>query len=74
VVQVSSLTEEPRARKLERELIEKGFPAFIEKAEVGGKIYHRVRVGPRSERTDINAMASSLSEKTGYKGQILRYP
>jgi DedD protein len=74
VVQVSSLTEQNRARSLEQELRAKGFPAFIERAQVNGKTYHRVRVGPRAERRDIEAMAASLRSKAGYKGQILRYP
>jgi len=74
VIQVSSLTERPRALSLERELRAKGFPAFIEKAEVGGKTYHRVRVGPEVARKDIEAMAASLRDKAGFAGQILRYP
>jgi DedD protein len=74
VLQVSSLTEHSRASRLERELRAEGFPVFIEKAEVGGKIYHRVRIGPRAERSDIETMAASVKAKTGYQGQILRYP
>jgi len=74
VIQVSSLTEKPRALSLERELRAKGFPVFIERAEVGGKLYHRVRIGPRSARQDIETMAAALFDKAGYKGQILRYP
>ena len=74
VLQVSSLTEKSRALSLVRELTAKGFPAFIERAEVGGKRYHRVRLGPRSERSEIQALAEDLREKTGYQGQVLRYP
>jgi DedD protein len=74
VLQVSSLRERPRAQALERELRAQGFPVFIEMAEVGGKTYHRVRVGPRTERSDIETMAASVKAKTGYQGQILRYP
>jgi DedD protein len=74
VVQVSSLTERSRAKALEQELRAKGFPAFIEKAEVGGKTYHRVRVGPRTERAEIETLAASLRREAGYQGQILRYP
>jgi DedD protein len=74
VLQVSSLREERRARDLERQLKSEGFPVFIEMAEVEGKVYHRVRVGPRNERWDIERLAASVKDKTGYQGQILRYP
>jgi DedD protein len=74
VLQVSSLREERRARTLERQLQSEGFPVFIERAVVGGKTYHRVRIGPRNERSDIERLAASVKDKTGYEGQILRYP
>lgn len=73
VIQVSSLTEKPRALSLEKELRAKGFPVFIEQAEVGGRLYHRVRIGPRGSKRDIKEMAASLRKKTGHEGQILRY-
>jgi DedD protein len=74
VLQVSSLRERPRAEALQRELRAQGFPVFIEMAEVGGDTYHRVRVGPRTERSEMETMAASVKRKTGYQGQILRYP
>jgi len=74
VIQVASLRELPRARGLENELREKGFPAFIEQAEVRGKTWFRVRLGPEADRKRIENMASMLLDKTGQKGQILRYP
>jgi DedD protein len=74
VIQVAALTELPRARGLERELRAKGFPAFIEQAQVKGKTYFRVRLGPEADRKRIETMASALQDKTGQKGQILRYP
>jgi DedD protein len=74
VIQVASLSQPERAATLERELRAKGFPAFIEKAVVGGKTYHRVRVGPEISRREIEAMAASVRDKTGHKGQIQAYP
>ena len=73
IIQVASLTEQRRAESLEQELRAKGFPAFIEQAEVNQKLYHRVRVGPEIDRKRIESMAASLKAKTGHQGQIQRY-
>jgi DedD protein len=73
IIQVASLTEQGRAKALEQELRAKGFPAFIEQAEVNQKLYHRVRVGPEIDRKRIESMAVSLKAKTGHEGQIQRY-
>ena len=74
VIQVAALAEQARAKALEQDLRAKGFPAFVEKAVVGGKTYHRIRVGPEIDRREIEATAASLREKTGLEGQIQRYP
>jgi DedD protein len=74
VIQVAALTELPRARGLEKELRDKGFPAFIEQAEVRGRTFFRVRVGPEADRKSVETMASSLRQKTGHEGTVMRYP
>jgi DedD protein len=73
VVQVAALTEQPRAQALERELRGKGLPAFIETVSIDNKTFHRVRVGPESDRKRAEAMAASLKAQ-GHQAQILRYP
>lgn len=73
VVQVAALTEQPRAQALERELRGKGLPAFIETVSIDAKTFHRVRVGPESDRKRAEAMAASLKAQ-GHQAQILRYP
>jgi DedD protein len=74
VLQVAALTELSRAQGLERDLRDKGFPAFIEQAKVEGKNFYRVRVGPEADRKRIQVMAESIRDKLGYEGQIKRYP
>jgi len=74
VIQVASLQERSRAYALVQDLRAKGFPAYLEEAEVKQKRWHRVRVGPEVERKRIESMAASLEAKTGLKGQIQRYP
>jgi len=74
VVQVAAVTELARARDLENDLREQGFPAFVEQADVKGKTYYRVRVGPEADRERVKSMAASLKQKTGRDGLITRYP
>jgi DedD protein len=74
VIQVASLTEPQRAKNLERDLRAKGFPAFIQDAQVDHRTFHRVRVGPEADRKRIERMAASIKAKTGLSVQIQRYP
>lgn len=73
VFQVASLNERDKADAMVANLKAKGFPAFVEEAEVNGRTYYRVRVGPRQERKDIDALAASVRDKTGQAGQVQRY-
>ena len=73
IFQVASLTEREKAAAMASHLKSKGFPAFVEEAEVNGRTYYRVRVGPRKERKDIDALAAAVRDKTGQSGQIQRY-
>ena len=73
VFQVASLAERAKADEMAGNLKSKGFPAFVETAEVNGKTYFRVRVGPRKERKDIDALAAAVRDKTGQSGQVQRY-
>lgn len=73
IFQVASLTEREKAAAMASNLKSKGFPAFVEEAEVNGRTYYRVRVGPRKERKEIDALAAAVRDKTGQSGQIQRY-
>jgi DedD protein len=74
VIQVASVRDQSRARALQQDLRGKGFPAFIEQADVKQKLWHRIRVGPEADRQRIESMAASIKAQTGLKVQIQRYP
>lgn len=74
VIQVAALKEHKRAYSLVQDLRSKGFPAYIEEAEVDQQLWHRVRVGPEIERSRIESMAASLKAKTGMQVEIRRFP
>jgi murein L,D-transpeptidase YcbB/YkuD len=69
VVQVASLRDPGGAQRLVDELETQGFRAFIQRSQVEGKSYHRVRVGPLADRREANAMVEALQTQTGYQGQ-----
>lgn len=74
VVQVASLGSSDAAGQLQDELRSKGYPAFVEQAEVGGRRYYRVRVGPEVERTRADRLAERLSADTKGQPLVQRYP
>ena len=74
VIQVASVQDPKRAKSLQGDLQEKGFPAFIEQAEVKQKLWHRIRVGPEADRKRAESIAASIKAQTGLNVQIQRYP
>lgn len=74
VVQVASLGSSEAARTLSDELRSKGYPAFVEQADVSGRRYYRVRVGPEVERARADRLAEQLSADTNGQPLVQRYP
>ena len=74
VVQVASLSTASNAVSHEKKLRGSGFPAFTEKASVGGKIWYRVRVGPEAKRQAASRLAAKL-KRSGYPDAFVQaYP
>lgn len=73
VVQVASLGSAQAADDLEKKLRGDGFSAFVEKAEVRGKTYYRVRVGPNADRASAEQTADRLRQKQKVEPLIQRY-
>lgn len=73
VVQVASLGSSQAAADLEKKLRGDGFSAFVEKAEVRGKTYYRVRVGPNADRAGAEQTADKLRQKQKVEPLIQRY-
>jgi DedD protein len=74
VIQVASLGTPESAGELESRLREGGFSAFVEKAEVNGKLYYRVRVGPEADRASVERTASQLRDRHRLDTLIQSYP
>lgn len=74
VVQVASLRTPEAAGELEAKLRKAGFSAFVEQAEVRGKQYYRVRVGPEVDRANAERVAARLREQQKLDTLIQNYP
>jgi DedD protein len=73
VTQVASLGTPDGARALADKLRGEGYSAFVESAEVGGRTYYRVRVGPEADRSSAERTAAKL--RRTYKDPFVqRYP
>jgi DedD protein len=73
ITQVASLGTSAGAQELADELRKQGYSAFVEPAQVGGRTYYRVRVGPEVDRARADETAARLSRT--YKDPFVqRYP
>lgn len=72
VLQVGAFRERGRAESLSKQMVEKGFRAFIEEAALNeAEVAYRVRIGPYSELFHAQERAQELSVGGGYQVLIL---
>ncbi|WP_295447213.1 SPOR domain-containing protein [uncultured Thiodictyon sp.] len=74
VIQVASVATPDGAAELEGKLRAEGFAAFVEKAEVGGRVTYRVQVGPELDRARADQTAARLRDKHKVNTLIKSYP
>jgi DedD protein len=74
VVQVASLGSPEAAQAMQDKLRKAGFSAFVEQADVRGKRFYRVRVGPEVDRANAERTASRLREQQKLDTLIQNYP
>ena len=76
VVQVGSFSKRENAEKLVKELQTKKYAAFTDQVDLGGKILHRVLVGPEVDKQRAEQLKEKLNkqlEAKKLKGRIKRY-
>jgi DedD protein len=73
VTQVASLGSAASAEQMAEKLRGQGYSAFVEQANVGGRLYYRVRVGPELDRASAERTADKLSREYD-KPFVQRYP
>jgi len=68
-VQVGSFSKSLNARNLTKELIQQGYPAYLEETVAGGKQIYRVKVGKFSLRQEAKKLEEKLSRQ-GYPTKV----
>jgi len=74
IVQVASVNTPEAGAELEKKLKGAGFSAFVEKAQVNGKTFYRVRVGPETDRAHADRTAERLRERFKFNTLVKTYP
>lgn len=77
VVQVGSFSNRSNADKITSQLKKKGYPTFIEQADINGNTVFRVRVGPETDKSKARQMLAQLDRDLAshkLKGSLKRYP
>jgi DedD protein len=69
-VQLGSFRDRDNADRLVRDMIAKGFTAFVAPITSGGRELYRVRVGPTRDRAQAEALAAQL-RRVGQSGAIV---
>ena len=61
-IQIASVKDPENAGKVRDRFLEKGYPAYCQKATVKGSTYHRIRIGPYPSREAAKKDYQSLEE------------
>lgn len=74
VVQLGSFGSEANAQTLNKRLLDKDFPSFIEPLVQGEKVVYRVRVGPMLQKEKIEKIQSQIKNTLKLNGILIKYP
>lgn len=73
-VQLGSFSQVDNARRLEAELRDAGFPAFVDAMKTPQGAMYRVRVGPVLDKNEATRLAARIRERVGMKGFVVSHP
>lgn len=73
VLQLGSFIEEKKAEEMQDKLRESGFKAFVKGADVKGKFYYRVYVGPKINKNRAMAAKAEIDKQFSTDAIVLQY-
>ena len=74
VVQLGSFIHEENAHALHTKLVDAGYSSFIESIIRDGKVNYRVRIGPQTKRSDIEALLNKIRQDFDSNAILVSYP
>ncbi len=73
ILQVASVSSAEKADELRRRLLSMDYKAYVKKVKRGGKVLHRVYLGPKFERAKLEQMQPAINAEFGVKSMVARY-
>jgi DedD protein len=73
ILQVASVSSADKADQLRQRLLKMNQKAYVKKVQGGGKVLYRVYIGPKFERTAMEAIKVEIDAEFGVKSMIARY-
>lgn len=74
VVQVGGFGDINNAQQLRDRLVKDGFAAYVDSSKPGGKIPHKVKVGPEPDRAQAEALRGRLATQEHIQGFVTAQP
>jgi hypothetical protein len=71
-IQLASLKDKNMAQRLIKQLISRGYPAYLHQAKVKGTIYYRIRCGRFSSIDEADDLTGKIASETGLNGFVSR--
>ncbi len=72
-LQVASFAKATDAGRLKKQLLGKGYPAFVVEADLAAKgIWYRVKIGPYADSQTVTSMQQLVEQKEKLKGFVTR--
>jgi cell division protein FtsN len=62
-IQVASIKEARPAEEMAAKLVKKGYPAYVMRSVVSGKVWYRVRIGGFKERSEASSLVARLKKE-----------
>lgn len=73
ILQVASVSSAEKAEELRQRLLSLEYKAYVKRVNRGGKVLHRVYLGPKFERARLEQIQPAIDAEFGVQSMIARY-
>lgn len=73
ILQVASVSSAEKADELRQRLLSLDYKAYVKRVNRGGKVLHRVYLGPKFERARLEQIQPAIDAEFGVQSMIARY-
>lgn len=73
MLQIVSVSDENKAKTLREQLLSMGHKAYIKRVPIDGKTLHRIYIGPKFEKAEIERLKPQIDARFGVHSLVKRY-